>query len=836
MEEHFLLNRKLIIVAIFLVSLLAVSAVSANETNATDEAVIGEDNAINEVSADVLQEDILSEADDGTFTALQKKIDDAQEGATITLENDYTYDRGSDAGYVLITKDLTINGNNHILDGSDKSRILSIQSGSVTLNNIKFHNGHGGAVGASVNSGDIIINNCEFEDNSAIESDGGAILCYNKLIVKNSVFINNVATYDARTDLQGNGGAIYCYSDTEIDNCTFTNNSGDHGIIYSYNKLSVKNSMFQGSYGSVYARNDLSVVNSNFENVDITYYYNGNLDKFDGSLYLENNTMGEWDQIWIEDINKIDFKVHLIFINQTVKSGDSIDVCTLEDDNGNKIKFVNEEIDVKIKKEGTNELIYDGSISGRYCRLNTESLLSQGNYEITGSLSFIDNYDVIPAKLTVRNNELITSNVTKFYHGNERYEVILIDGGGNPISDADINITLIGETFTVHTNSNGQASLDLDLPAGTYDVVSDYNGVNAASKITVKSTVDVSDAAEPYSNPKIGAKFLDTDGNALDSQQVTFKINDKVYTATSDDNGIATAYVDLDVGNYTVTAVNPVSEEEKQFHLMIYKANSQIALASSQINGVVTLTATLTPATAAGNVVFSVGNKTHSAPIRDGKATLTLNDLDAGNYVASASFNGDGNLNPSASDNVSFTVLEVYPILTADDVTKTYGDEANLVVNLVDNKGNAIANANVNVNITNQITPLTTDAQGRAFMPIDLVPGTYDVAVTYRGTMDTAKITVSKATPEITAKNAKFKAKTKTKKLKMTLKSNGKPLNGVKVTLKVNGKKYKATTKKGKATFKITKLTKKGKYKATITYKGDNCYNKATKKVNINVK
>ena len=58
-----------------------------------------------------------------------------------------------------------------------------------------------------------------------------------------------------------------------------------------------------------------------------------------------------------------------------------------------------------------------------------------------------------------------------------------------------------------------------------------------------------------------------------------------------------------------------------------------------------------------------------------------------------------------------------------------------------------------------------------------------------------------------------------------------------KVTLKVKGKTYKATTNsKGKATFKIKNLKKKGKYTAVITYKGDKFYNKVTKKVKITIK
>lgn len=62
-------------------------------------------------------------------------------------------------------------------------------------------------------------------------------------------------------------------------------------------------------------------------------------------------------------------------------------------------------------------------------------------------------------------------------------------------------------------------------------------------------------------------------------------------------------------------------------------------------------------------------------------------------------------------------------------------------------------------------------------------------------------------------------------------------MKNTKLSLKVNKKTYTAKTNaKGQATFKITKLVKKGTFKAVITYKGSTYYNKATKKVNIRVR
>ena len=72
----------------------------------------------------------------------------------------------------------------------------------------------------------------------------------------------------------------------------------------------------------------------------------------------------------------------------------------------------------------------------------------------------------------------------------------------------------------------------------------------------------------------------------------------------------------------------------------------------------------------------------------------------------------------------------------------------------------------------------------------------------------------------------------------MTLKTNqNKVMKNTKVTIKVNKKTYTAkTNSKGQATFKITKLTKKGKYTATVKYAGSKYYNTKSVKVKITVK
>lgn len=59
----------------------------------------------------------------------------------------------------------------------------------------------------------------------------------------------------------------------------------------------------------------------------------------------------------------------------------------------------------------------------------------------------------------------------------------------------------------------------------------------------------------------------------------------------------------------------------------------------------------------------------------------------------------------------------------------------------------------------------------------------------------------------------------------------------VTVTIKIGKKTYKAkTNNKGKAVFKIKKLTKKGKYKSVIKFAGNKSYKASKKTVKITIK
>ena len=962
MEDIKLLNRKFMIIAIFLVSLLAISAVSASDENITDE-VISQEMAIDDNFEIVPEDTVMTDGAEGTFTELQDMINNAEKGSTLTLERDYVYDDGFNTSGISISKDITIEGNGHILNAFGKSRILDVHVVDFAVNNVKFYNGYSNAINAA--SGGLMgkdftikVNNCIFENNtgsaiycqsinindSIFLNNGQSIFVYNDIFAKNCNFINHTSN---------DGGALYVYGGTvdgvdynfNIVNCNFTNNSASNsgGAIHSFNKydllnitscifnsneakyggaiyccgvLLVDNSEFICSSGkeggAVYSDSKsissssryttLSsykalIINSNFINNTCSWHggalcCNGGSDAIAAMNCIFKGNCADWYAYGgaIYNVSAINcvfdsnygtngsdggaiyngYAEDCIFVNNSAEGyggaiylGSAVSCSFVRNENaiynGSAVNcnFTDNEraiykgsavnctfVNNAVKYSGG--AIYEGSAVN--CIFVNNSAKYDGGAMYLGSAvncNFTGNfaggegdhiYGTSCENCNFVNTVILSSDVTKYYGSSQKCIVNLTENK-EPLANVNVKITLNGKTSTVKTDSKGQASVDLDLPVGEYNLTAVYEGVSTTSKVTVKSTVSTADASGTYLNSKVSATFLDVNGNAFASKQVTFKVGDKTYTAKTNDNGVATANIDLNVGTYTVTAVNPVNNEQKEFKLIINKASSAVSLAASQVNGATTLTATLTPANATGNVIFNINGEDKTAAIKNGKATLSLSDLKAGNYSVTASYGGDNNLNASTSNTVTFKVDETYPVLTAEPVTKTYGTSTNLVVFLTDNKGNAIANEYVKVVIGSTVNEIKTDSNGQATFAIDNAPGEYVANITYATAQTTAKINVKKATPKITASKKSYKVSVKTKKYTLTLKINGKVMKSTYVSLKVNKKTYtEKTNSKGKATFKITNLKKKGTYSAKITYKATKYYNKATKTVKIIVK
>ena len=338
-----------------------------------------------------------------------------------------------------------------------------------------------------------------------------------------------------------------------------------------------------------------------------------------------------------------------------------------------------------------------------------------------------------------------------------------------------------------------------------------------------------------------GTVILTVDGNnypiTVDDNSIAVPITEELTIGTHDVNvtfidetnhiyGFNTTTITiLEVKETTLTTANVSTTYNVAKDLVITLTSDGEALVNKTINVVV------------GTI--DVNKTTNDS----GQVSVNIATLTPGSYEANIAFAGD-EVYVKSNATAKVVVNKVASAISASAVSATYNVAKNLVITLTAN-GKALNGQKVTVKVGTISKTLTTDAKGQVSVDVSkLTPKTYTATFTYAGDSinagltNTVKVVVNKAKPKITAKKSTFKAKKKTKKYTVVLKDNkGKAIKKAKLTLKVKGKTYKATTNaKGKATFKITKLTKKGKNTATIKFGGNMYFKSINKKVNIVVK
>ena len=398
-------------------------------------------------------------------------------------------------------------------------------------------------------------------------------------------------------------------------------------------------------------------------------------------------------------------------------------------------------------------------------------------------------------------------------------------------SNPDVaNVSTIGEVTAV---SVGTANVTI-----TSEGNKNYEKTNKTIKVKVdmaNSTVNIGSSVLDYGNS------LNVTVDATGAKGITAKIDGKDAKV----NGYTIEIPVLNAGSHTLT-VTTIPEENynavtENATITVRKLNSTLTVnnVTFDYKSIGFIAVTFTGATGVNATVLNQ----YQANVTVNGTNITISNLNAGKYTLQVTTIAEENYNP-ITKTASITVNKLKTALSAKSIATVYNVNKNLVITLKDSKGNALNGVNITVQLKNTKTYTTKNGQIKVSTK-GLAPKVYTAKITFKGntnyektSKNTVKVTVKKATPKITAKKKTFKRTVKTKKYNIALKTNlKKAMKGVKVTLKVNKKTYSAkTNKKGIATFKITKLTKTGKYTSVVKFAGNKYYNAKAVKQKIIVK
>ena len=493
------------------------------------------------------------------FYHFQKMVDNAPEGSTIYLNNDFIFTDMNKREGIIIDKDIVIDGQGHSFDAKSLSGIFQSKSGSITLKNIVFKNGNqqsaddGGAIrilgdakytiinctfdsnhalqdgGAIYNEGkDLDIEDCTFVNNSASganklnDCDGGAIHSKAYLYVKNSVFKNNFA--------DDNGGAIYATGGLQlsaIGPCYFegnTANKGKGGAIYT-NKFTsdVKYTVFINNRAG-----DGAIIS---DDGGAIYINNENWITFESCLFVNNHCTDEGGAIYLNSMSShLTLKYNIFIGNVADDEGQSVFNC------------------------GYYDSIYNNFWGGENPSSDNDQLIE---WKSTFLQKNIHHSDSDPLKMDFTLNKVdcpvndIFNGVAHFYKSNGQ----LLSGeltGTNFINfTASPNIEIIHKFY----NKTGADAIFAPDKSGKYTIKASLFGNSISREINVFEFEIIAPEITTFTNvPQTFKIHLEGDKSYTANQKVRVSFF-KTYDLITDENGDANITfneLNLDSGSYLV--------------------------------------------------------------------------------------------------------------------------------------------------------------------------------------------------------------------------------------------------------------------------------------------
>ncbi|WP_407392371.1 hypothetical protein [Methanobrevibacter sp.] len=409
-----------------------------------------------------------------------------------------------------------------------------------------------------------------------------------------------------------------------------------------------------------------------------------------------------------------------------------------------------------------------------------------------------------------------------------------------PNATGNLTIKLDGEVVANITCVNDTFNYTFDkLTPGAYIITAVFEGEND-TEYTYNIEVGAPCYVVAYTNMTVDVETIAEGEDAVikveipyaESGEVNITVANKTYTAEITDNVTSLTVSGLSEGTYDVV----VAYEGDQIHTNATK-NATFEVKKVQDTALIVKAADIeegspvvieieTDEEITGDVLLSVGDVNMTVSVTNGKGNATVDNLTKGNYSVIAVFEGSQFFKP-AQNSTSFNVTKVFdPVLKANDITIRHLNKADYTITVYNKDGELAVGENVTIEIDGvKVADVVTNESGVATYTITGSLGTYKLSAYALGANVTNTLTVKHF-----IKIKSLKVKKSARKWTITAKLykvNGKYLKNKKVTLKVNGKKYKVrTSKKGVATFTIkksaiNKFRVKTKYIYAVTYKGD---------------
>ena len=390
--------------------------------------------------------------------------------------------------------------------------------------------------------------------------------------------------------------------------------------------------------------------------------------------------------------------------------------------------------------EDSSAVEEDTTSSVEEISVSNEESVSDENSE--NEVLSTDNTDSLSESETLKNTSL-TTNSSSVIRGYD-ISAILTDSDNVSLSNKVVTYTLSGKTYNKTTDSNGKITIPINLAAGTYTLklafAGDDNYSGTTKSISLKVLANTPKITTGSTSVMRGYYFYaylkDAAGKALKGQKITFKVNGKTYTKTTNSNGRAALKIKLPVGKYKVNIVHSASGiysyAKKTVTIKSLANTPKISLSSKSV--------------IRGKYIYAYLKDGAGKVLSDKKLTFTLNGR---SYVKKTNSNGRAALKVKIAagnyrlriyhyksgvydykkKSATLTVQKNTPKISVENATVI--KDKYLYVYLKDKAGSVMKSHKVKIRINGKTYTKTTNSNGRAALKLSMAAKSYSTKISF---------------------------------------------------------------------------------------------------------
>ena len=232
---------------------------------------------------------------------------------------------------------------------------------------------------------------------------------------------------------------------------------------------------------------------------------------------------------------------------------------------------------------------------------------------------------------------IYAEDLVKIYKNDSQFEANI------GVASEKVTFEINGVNYTRNSNENGSAKMTINLGPGNYTIKTAFNGTTVENNIEVLPTLIAENLVKYYRNAsQFFISLIDGEGNPVSGVNITMNINGVFYDRLTNENGTAKLNINLEPGEYILTAIDPVTGLMMSYNITVLPVLSADNMEMKYLDGS-TFNATVIDGEgnplANASVTFNINGVFYNRTT-DENGIVKLNiRLMAGEYIITSEYN-----------------------------------------------------------------------------------------------------------------------------------------------------------------------------------------------------